>query len=315
MIKAGLDIGNSKISCVVADYKNTENINILSIASVPNNNIKKNIILNFENLHDQIKSLVIDAEKQSQTKLNSINLNLSLLNSNSHYYDSSIELRNERISELHLKKIINQSEYFNNISEKFEILGLDIIELKSIDDKLQNYIGSSIFLLPLDKIHNSIKENNWVKEIYLNTNYKDTLFIRIEEYKPKGIYFFNEKYFVFDENGKIIDQIYITDFAPQSLLIFKGNSSNLKANSIINILKNNDFKKKYEIESLEFVNKRRWDINLNGNVKLLLSEEDPNKSVQNFIIIQNKLSETDINNIKTYDLRNLKKTILINLND
>ena len=112
MIKAGLDIGNSKISCVIADYKNTENINILSIASVPNNNIKKNIILNFENLHDQIKFLFNEAEKQSQTKLNSINLNLSLLNSYSHYYNSEIELKNERISELHLKKIINQSEYF-----------------------------------------------------------------------------------------------------------------------------------------------------------------------------------------------------------
>jgi len=47
-------------------------------------------------------------------------------------------------------------------------------------------------------------------------------------------------------------------------------------------------------------------------VKLMLSEEDPNKSIQNFIMIQNKLSETDINNIQTYDLRNLKKTILIN---
>ena len=90
MIKAGLDIGNSKISCVIADYKNAENINLLSIASVPNNNIKKNIILNFENLHDQIKSLVTEAQKQSQTKLNSINLNLSLLNSNSHYYNSEL---------------------------------------------------------------------------------------------------------------------------------------------------------------------------------------------------------------------------------
>mgnify|MGYP001411380818 CR=1 FL=1 len=42
MIKAGLDIGNSKISFVVADSKSLENTNILSIASVPNNNIKKN---------------------------------------------------------------------------------------------------------------------------------------------------------------------------------------------------------------------------------------------------------------------------------
>ena len=110
MIKAGLDIGNSKISCVIADYKNTENINILSITSVPNNNIKKNIILNFENLHDQIKSLVIDAEKQSQTKLNSINLNLSLLNSNSHYYNSAIELKMRKFQSYILKKLlINQN--------------------------------------------------------------------------------------------------------------------------------------------------------------------------------------------------------------
>ena len=36
MIKAGLDIGNSKISCIVAEYKNPfENINILSISSIP----------------------------------------------------------------------------------------------------------------------------------------------------------------------------------------------------------------------------------------------------------------------------------------
>ena len=214
------------------------------------------------------------------------------------------------------KNIIQSfSENFQYQFTKFDISGLEKIELKFVEDKLQNYLGSSIFLLPLNQINDSIKENNWVEEINLNTNYKDTLFIRIEEYKPIGIYFFNEKYFVFDENGKIIDQIYIKDFTNQSLLIFKGNSSNLKANSLINILKKNDFEKKYQIESLEFLNKRRWDINLYGDVKLMLSEEDPNASIQNFIMIQNKLSETDINNVKTYDLRNLKKTILINLND
>ena len=211
--------------------------------------------------------------------------------------------------------IQNFSENFQYQFTTFDISGLEKIELKFVEDKLQNYLGSSIFLLALDQINDSIKENNWFKEIYLNTNYKDTLFIRIEEYKPIGIYFFNEKYFFFDENGKIIDQIYITDFSFQSLLIFMGNSSNLKANSLINILKNNDFEKKFKIQSLEFINKRRWNINLYSDVKLMLSEEDPNKSIQNFIMIQNKLSETDINNIQTYDLRNLKKTILINLND
>ena len=71
------------------------------------------------------------------------------------------------------------SENFQYQFTKFDISGLEKIELKFVEDKLQNYIGSSIFLLPLDQINNSIKDNNWVKEIYLNTNYKDTLFIRI----------------------------------------------------------------------------------------------------------------------------------------
>ena len=164
MIKAGLDIGNSKISCVIADYKNTENINILSISSVPNNNIKKNIILNFENLHDQIKSLVIDAEKQSQTKLNSINLNLSLLNSNSHYYNSAIELKNEKISELHLKKIINQSEYFNNNFEQFEIFN----NITSYDIDNNQYFNA-----PIGNYSDNIKINFY--KINIQKKYSDNI--------------------------------------------------------------------------------------------------------------------------------------------
>ena len=164
MIKAGLDIGNSKISCVIADYKNIENINILSIASVPNNNIKKNIILNFENLHHQIKSLVIEAEKQSQTKLNSINLNLSLLNSNSHYYNSAIELKNEKISELHLKKIINQSEYFNNHREQFEIF--NNITSYDIDNNLY-------FNAPIGNYSDNIKINFY--KINIQKKYSDNI--------------------------------------------------------------------------------------------------------------------------------------------
>ena len=172
MIKAGLDIGNSKISCVIADYKTTEKINILSIVSVPNNNIKKNIILNFENLHDQIKSLVNEAEKLSQTKLNSINLNLSLLNSNSYYYNSAIELKNERISELHLKKIINQSEYFNNQSEKFEVF--NNITSYDIDNNLY-------FNAPIGNYSDNIKINFY--KINIQKKYSDNISSVIKKLK------------------------------------------------------------------------------------------------------------------------------------
>ena len=173
MIKAGLDIGNSKISFVVADSKSLENTNILSIASVPNNNIKKNVILNFENLYNQIKALVLEAEKKSQTKINSINLNLSLLNSLSHYYESSIELKNEKISELHLKKIVNQSEYFNNNNnEKFEIFN-NIISY-DIDNTLY-------YSAPIGNYSDKIKINFY--KILIQKKYVNNIFSVLKKLK------------------------------------------------------------------------------------------------------------------------------------
>ncbi len=150
MIKAGLDIGNSKISCIVAEYKNLDNINILSLKSIPSSNIKKNVILNYEKLLNQIKSLIQDTEKQSQTKLNSINLNFSLINSNSYYYSSEININNEKISELHLKKIINQSEYFNNQPDDIELFN-NIISY--------NIDNNSYFSAPLGNYSDNIKIN------------------------------------------------------------------------------------------------------------------------------------------------------------
>ena len=78
MIKAGLDFGNSKISCIVADYKNADNINILSLLSIPSAAIKKNTILDYDNLFEQVSKLISETQKLSQTKLNSINLNCIL---------------------------------------------------------------------------------------------------------------------------------------------------------------------------------------------------------------------------------------------
>ena len=46
MIKAGLDIGNSKISAIVCDQKSDGSIKVLSFISNPSNNIKRNVITN-----------------------------------------------------------------------------------------------------------------------------------------------------------------------------------------------------------------------------------------------------------------------------
>ena len=220
---------------------------------------------------------------------------------------------------LYVKKNYFLTTVYNSIeklSKNFEyqyinlsISGLKNVQHSFIERKLKKYYKSSIFLLPLDKISNEIKENSWIKNVKLKTNYKNTLFIELQEYEPLAIYKFNNKLFFFDNDGKIIDEVN-TSIGDIKLIVFFGQSSNLKAKSIIDILHSLNFKKKYTIKQINYIKKRRWDIILNNNIRLMLSENSPKKSLENFINIEKKLSETNMNNIKYVDLRNIDKTLI-----
>ena len=48
MIKVGLNLGNSKISCAVSEIEKNKNITLLSFKSIQTNVLKKNIISNYE---------------------------------------------------------------------------------------------------------------------------------------------------------------------------------------------------------------------------------------------------------------------------
>ncbi len=143
MIRAGLNLGNSKISCVVCDYKDSKNIKILSLISLPTKDLKKNIIINYSNLLHEIKKLIIDSEKNSQTKLNSINLNIPANESISEYYESEVNINEEKISVLHLKKAINESEFFKKNINYFEVLnsiiGYELDNKLLYSDPVGNY--------------------------------------------------------------------------------------------------------------------------------------------------------------------------------
>ena len=174
---------------------------------------------------------------------------------------------------------------------------------------MKKYYKYSIFLLPLDKISEEIRENNWIKNVKLSTNYKDTLYIDLEEYKALGIYRFNKKDFYFDKSGKIIQEVN-DKFNNNNLIIFIGKSSNLNANLIIDILNGLNFQKNFLIRQINYIQKRRWDILINNDIKLMLSENDPKQSLQNFLIINKNLNETDMNNIEWIDLRDVNKTLI-----
>jgi len=92
MIKVGLDIGNSKISIIVCDIKNDQSIKVLSFKSSPTNNVRKSIIVNPISIKEEVKNILKEAEKESQTKIQSINLNIPAMDSISVYDNSVIDI-------------------------------------------------------------------------------------------------------------------------------------------------------------------------------------------------------------------------------
>ena len=143
MIKVGLDIGNSKISCVVSDISTKNNPHILSLVSLPTLNINKNVIVNFQKIKNEVKEVLDTAAKESQTAIKSINLNVPVSSSESLFYNSQIEINNELINDLHLKKAINESVFFNKILNKKILMNYIInYEMENkiiVDNPVGNY--------------------------------------------------------------------------------------------------------------------------------------------------------------------------------
>ena len=159
MIKVGVDIGNSKISCVVSDLKKNTLPKILSFINYPTSNINKNTFTNFQSIKEEVKQVIALAAKDSQTEIKSINLNIPLTDSISFFYNSKIEIENELIMELHLKKAINQSDFFDNLIN-YEIL-MNYIASYEVDNKVLfgNPIGNFAKVINLNFYKLLIKKN------------------------------------------------------------------------------------------------------------------------------------------------------------
>ena len=200
------------------------------------------------------------------------------------------------------------SDKFDYNFNVYKINTLERVNKSKISGIMDQYLGQSIFLIQLNLISENLHSITWVKNINLNTNLKSKISIEITEYKPIGLYAFNNQFFYFSESGKIIDQLNKKN--NENFIIFYGNNSLRKANNFLN--KINKVKKinLLKIKEAFFVNNRRWNIRLDNGLLLYLSEKNIETSILNYIKLLGKLKKSEIISIKSIDLRNNKKAII-----
>tara|TARA_Y100001970_G_C14210447_1_gene846563 strand:+ start:1395 stop:2165 length:771 start_codon:yes stop_codon:yes gene_type:complete len=209
----------------------------------------------------------------------------------------------------HLNIIIQFSEKFNYQLKFFNIYDLKNAKNAEIEKIIEKYIDQSIFLIPLKEISRQIKSVDWVREVNLSSDLQNTIEIKILEYQPVGLYNFNESLYFFSNDGKIITKSK-NNSNIKKFIIFYGKNSIYHATYLISSL--NKFSKlnMEKVKKAYYVGNRRWNILLENEILLLLSEKNIEDSLENYIEIKKNFNDKNLNFIKSIDLRNNNKAIV-----
>ena len=213
------------------------------------------------------------------------------------------------------QKIIKQfNSIIENYSDKYQyslsvvnINGLNNINEDEILNLIKPYKGSSIFLIPIKKIANKISQNNWVKSINIQSNYKDTIEINIDESKPIGIYTTGIQNILFSDDLKILENITNNEKRFSALIKFEGKNSLHESIKLIDSFPD-DFIQ--YVDKAFLINQRRWDLELKNSILLKLPENNIKEALENYKKIYINFSNEELIEIESIDLRMKKKIIL-----
>ena len=213
------------------------------------------------------------------------------------------------------QKIIKQfNSIIENYSDKYQyslsvvnINGLNNINEDEILNLIKPYKDSSIFLIPIKKIAKKISQNNWVQSINIQSNYKDTIEINIDESKPIGIYTTGIQNILFSDDLKILENIANNEKRFSALIKFEGKNSIHESIKLIDSFPD-DFIQ--YVDKAFLINQRRWDLELKNSILLKLPENNIKEALENYKKIYINFSNEELIEIESIDLRMKKKIIL-----
>ena len=215
---------------------------------------------------------------------------------------------------LNFEKISNTSIYLiEKYSQKFNynLIDIKISNLKYLSEDeilkyFDNYKNKSIFLVPIELITKKIIEIKWVKRIDIQSDYKNTLKINIEEEIPFAVYDNDNLKILFSQDLVVLEILQNTNNY-SDLIIFYGQNSIKNSKKLI--LKLDDDIKKI-LKSATFIENRRWNIQLDNLILLKLPEKNIEEAIENYKKISMNFSRMELYEIENIDLRINKQAII-----
>ena len=178
--------------------------------------------------------------------------------------------------------VINFNPYLLNNFFEVKDIRINGTEKTNPDELRQILTPNLNNLISFDKDHakSLLEQVGWVKRVNIKKIYPNTLIINIIETDPFAIYYDNQNNYLIDIDGQIISSnpdinVY------KNLLIVRGEEAKTKLNEIIKEINIYFPDVRNRINELEFIEKRRWNLFLSGNLLIKLPDTEVKESLNN----------------------------------
>ncbi len=195
--------------------------------------------------------------------------------------------------------------YFPNLASKYFILsqitinGSEKSNINIIKKEIYNHT-SDLLSLDLKEIKEIIEQEQWIKRVNLKKVYPSTLVLDIIENDPYAILRDEGKYYLVDIDGTIITEKNKDDEL-ENFIIISGDESPLALKGLVKELNIHFSELISQLNKLDFIERRRWNITLKNNLLIKLPDSKIDKALENlknlFVneeVLQSNIIEIDL---------------------
>ena len=178
--------------------------------------------------------------------------------------------------------VVNFNPYLLNNFFEVKDIRINGTEKTNPDELRQILTPNLNNLISFDKDHakSLLEQVGWVKRANIKKIYPNTLIINIIETDPFAIYYDNQNNYLIDIDGQIISSNSDINVY-KNLLIVRGEDAKTKLNEIIKEINIYFPDVRNRINELEFIEKRRWNLFLSGNLLIKLPDTEVKESLNN----------------------------------
>ena len=117
-IVVGLDIGTSKVVCIVGTRDENGQLEIISLGSYPSSGLKKGVVVNIEATTDAIKKAVEQAKSIQEDKIKSIYVGVAGSHIKSINSQGIVGIKDKEVKPFDIEKVIESASSVSIPSDK-----------------------------------------------------------------------------------------------------------------------------------------------------------------------------------------------------